>query len=192
MRSRDVDFATSPQQPMTHDGLFDDVRSAPLLASLLVGVSLGLAIGRGATADTPKSSQPPNIVLIVVDTSRVDHFSTYGASRATTPHVDALAQQSVVYLGAHSVAPWTLPSHWSMFTGLLPGEHGAHWGAFSESEHKTIRQMMGRRFTIEDDSRLLPQRLREAGYTTIALSGNGWISSQSGFSAGFGSRSSAC
>ena len=75
---------------------------------------------------------PPNVVLIVLDTTRADHLSYAGWSRETTPHIDALAEESVDYSQARSTAPWTLPAHMSIFTGELPSRHGATWAAFSK------------------------------------------------------------
>jgi arylsulfatase A-like enzyme len=77
----------------------------------------------------PSSYQPvagsPNLLWIVVDTLRADHMSLYGYHRRTTPELDAWAREGITFEMARSAAPWTLPSHVSMFTGLWPFEHGA-------------------------------------------------------------------
>jgi arylsulfatase A-like enzyme len=70
------------------------------------------------------TSGHPDILLIVMDTTRRDHLSVYGYERPTTPGLAALARESQVFDDAWSVAPWTPSSHASMFTGLLPAEHG--------------------------------------------------------------------
>lgn len=64
-------------------------------------------------------------MLITLDTTRADHLGIYGYPRAGTPNLDRFAQQAVVYETAYSTSSWTLPSHASMFTGLLPMQHGA-------------------------------------------------------------------
>ena len=69
--------------------------------------------------------EKPNILLIVLDTTRGDHLSSYGYSRQTTPNLDALANESVVYTRAIANSNSTLPSHSSLFTGKLPYSHGA-------------------------------------------------------------------
>ena len=68
----------------------------------------------------------PNVVLIVMDTLRADHLGCYGYERATSPRVDAFANGATRYTRALSAAPWTVPSHASMFTGVPPLVHGAH------------------------------------------------------------------
>src|SRR5208283_3169929 len=73
-----------------------------------------------AITHTSSKSQPPNIVLIVWDTTRADHFSSYGYSRHTTPNVDQFAQRGVLFENAISPSSWTLPAMASMFTSLLP------------------------------------------------------------------------
>ena len=67
----------------------------------------------------------PNILLIVLDTTRGDHLSSYGYSRRTSPNLDKLANESVIYTRALANSNSTLPSHASLFTGKLPYSHGA-------------------------------------------------------------------
>ena len=67
-----------------------------------------------------------NIILICIDCARADHLSIYGYDRKTTPYIDKLSKESVVYENAISPAGWTLPSHASMFTGTYPSKHGCH------------------------------------------------------------------
>lgn len=66
-----------------------------------------------------------NLVFIVVDAGRRDRFGCYGYARGTTPEIDKLARQSTVFDRMIAPAPWTLPSHASLFTGLYSREHGA-------------------------------------------------------------------
>ncbi|HVB29048.1 MAG TPA: sulfatase, partial [Terriglobia bacterium] len=74
-------------------------------------------------------SQPPNIIFIVLDTVRADHLSSYGYARPTTPNLDRLARQGALFENAIAPTSWTLASHASMFTGLLPHQHGADWAS---------------------------------------------------------------
>jgi choline-sulfatase len=67
---------------------------------------------------------PDNIVLISLDTVRRDHLSTYGYERATTPRLDSLASEGILFMDAFSQATNTAPSHASMLTGLYPQAHG--------------------------------------------------------------------
>lgn len=68
----------------------------------------------------------PNVVLIVMDTLRADHLGCYGYDRDVSPVLDAFAAGATVYDHAYATAPWTVPSHGSLFTGKLPFQHGAH------------------------------------------------------------------
>jgi len=130
-------------------------------------------------------SLPPNIVFIVLDTARADRMSYNGYQRLTTPNIDDFARDGVIYRNAHSVAPWTLPSHMSMFTGLLPGQHGATWRALATPEHMTLSDLLNKSFALADPSQLLPVRLRKLGYSTVGFSSNAWVSRHTGFGEGF-------
>ncbi len=66
----------------------------------------------------------PSILLISIDTLRVDHLSCYGYQRATTTNIDCLAEDGVRFMNAYSAAVWTPPAHASMLTGLYPSRHG--------------------------------------------------------------------
>jgi choline-sulfatase len=88
-----------------------------------------LALLPGCTRDWRVGDEdPPNIVLIVVDTLRADHLGCYGYERATSPNLDILAERATVFERAYSHSPWTMPSIASILTGLEPREHGiAKW-----------------------------------------------------------------
>ena len=78
-----------------------------------------------AVAACDRSAEPPTGVLLVsIDTLRGDHLGFQGYARDTSPHLDSLAQDGVVFDGMTSVCSWTLPSHATMLTGLYPAEHG--------------------------------------------------------------------
>ncbi|HEX9798686.1 MAG TPA: sulfatase [Thermoanaerobaculia bacterium] len=168
-------------------------RRAQLLARRFFGL-LALAAAGGCARPQlepeiarhahPRRAIPPNVVLIVLDTARADRVLA-DASRFTSPYLDRLARDAVVYAGAHAVAPWTLPSHMSMFTGLLPGQHGASWGAFAEPADMDLGEILAQRFSLADPSILLAERLRTLGYSTVAFSSNAWVSRRCGFAAGF-------
>ena len=114
-----------------------NLRRFPVYA--LAALLLMAACGGSDEAARPlvhEESRPANIIFIVLDTTRADHLSLAGWGRDTSPQLDAFARDAVVYTNAHSVAPWTLPAHMSMFTGLLPGEHGATWQAFDVAQQQ--------------------------------------------------------
>jgi arylsulfatase A-like enzyme len=80
---------------------------------------------KNAAANLPTAgSGAPNVLVIVVDTLRADHVSSYGYTRPTTPNLDRLAQQGVRFDHAISPCSWSLPSHVSLVTGLYQYEHG--------------------------------------------------------------------
>jgi arylsulfatase A-like enzyme len=66
----------------------------------------------------------PNLLLIIMDANRYDYLSSYGYPRPTTPNLDRLAGDGVFFERAFASAPWTPPSHASMFTGTYPTRHG--------------------------------------------------------------------
>jgi len=82
---------------------------------------------------TPAAAAPstrPPVILVVMDTARLDHLSVYGYRRDTTPALVAFAAGAEVFDNAVSTSSWTLPAHASLFTGLYPLRHGAdrpHW-----------------------------------------------------------------
>jgi arylsulfatase A-like enzyme len=127
---------------------------------------LGLALAGCAPSER---SGAENIVLIVMDTVRVDHLSAYGYPEPTSPFLERLAADGVRFERAWSTSGWTLPAHASMFTGLLPAEHGA------TQSH----------LELKGSPSLLAERLSEAGYQCAGFSNNPWVSDKTGLAAGF-------
>ena len=72
-------------------------------------------------SDAPAS---PDILIIIIDTLRADHLGCYGYFRDTSPTINALAQESVVFERCMAPVALTLPTHMSIFTGVYPYEHG--------------------------------------------------------------------
>lgn len=157
---------------------------AVALAGLMAGCPENGAPG-GEVHEPAPPGRPPNIIFVVMDTTRADHLSHSGWKHETTPSLDALVRDAVVYRKAHSTAPWTLPAHMSMFSGLLPGRHGATWAAFDSIPPLSLGHILKRRLQVEHPERMLPRRLKEAGYTTVGVSNNPWVSDRTGFGEGF-------
>ena len=88
-------------------------RHQVLLSALLVVLAHGCA----------RESGPPNLVLISLDTTRRDHGSVYDYGRETTPNLERLAEQGVLFSLAYAPAPTTGPSHATLFTSLYPITH---------------------------------------------------------------------
>lgn len=110
-----------------------------------------------------------NVILISLDSLRRDYVGVYNGKKDFTPNIDKLAEDSVVFENAFSHAPWTIPSHVSILSGLNPNSHGAN--TFSDKLPPFVKT--------------LPQILRERGYLTFAFTGGGLLSANFGFSKGF-------
>jgi arylsulfatase A-like enzyme len=110
----------------------------------------------------------PSVVLIVLDCGRADHLSCYGYGRETTPFIDRLAAEGVRFTHMITTAPWTLPAHASLFTGLYSSTHGA------TDEHKRL----------EPGRPTLGEILGSAGYATAGFCANPWVA-ETGLKRGF-------
>lgn len=100
------------------------VLGAPIPGLVLVAL-LARAERQREAALPAAPAGAPNILLLVLDTQRADHLSAYGYERPTTPHLDRLAAEGVLYDLAISGAPTTLPSHATLLTGRRVSEHHA-------------------------------------------------------------------
>ncbi|HEY2772083.1 MAG TPA: sulfatase-like hydrolase/transferase [Solirubrobacteraceae bacterium] len=122
----------------------------------------------------------PNVLLVVLDTARRDVIEPYGAPDGSTPAIAELARRGSALPSAYATASWTLPSHASMFTGLLPS--ALRLGQPPNGTPQAARPALER-----VSHRLLPEVLRRAGYATCGWSTNVWASPLSGFDLGFDS-----
>ena len=120
----------------------------------------------------------PSVLLVVLDTVRADHLSAYGYPHRTSPTLEALAAESMVYTRAIAPGTWTPPSHASLFTGLMPSEHRVgHVGP----------AMGGGIHALRDDVPLLAEALADTGYRTVAYVANyGFLDPVFGLARGFG------
>jgi arylsulfatase A-like enzyme len=147
------------------------------LAGLLLVPMLGIA-GRALAWRDPRlgggrppaaGADPPNVLLIVLDTVRRPNLSLYGYSRPTTPHLIERAAQSIVFDHALSTAPWTLPSHGTLFTGRYPPEWIGDWRIPHRGTEPTLAGV-----------------LRARGYHTAGFVANLlYTTRESGLAAGF-------
>lgn len=83
---------------------------------------------RSAATRPAPSSDRPNVLIITLDTVRVQNLGLYGYARETTPQLEHWSRRGVLFQHAMTTAPWTLPSHASLFTGRWPHEHKADFG----------------------------------------------------------------
>ena len=112
---------------------------------------------------------PANVILISIDTLRADHLGTYGYGRPVSPTIDALAADAAVFENAYASAPWTLPSHVSMLTGLACAGHHVY-DEYARIDPRTVT---------------LAEKMRAAGYETWAITSGGLVSALYGFAKGF-------
>ncbi len=124
-----------------------------------------------AACGTPQPDSARHLLLISIDTLRAAQLGTYGYSRDTSPNLDGFATRGAVFRNAFSPAPWTVPAHMSVFTGLEPVAHGVL--DFPTS---------GR---LGPDYVTLAEMLREQGFRTAAFTGGGFVSPGTGFARGF-------
>lgn len=103
----------------------------------------------------PPPPRAPNVLLIVLDTVRAQSLSLYGHKRRTTPNLERLAGQSVVFQHAIATSPWTLPTHASIFTGRYHHEVSADWLIPLDKTYPTLAEV-----------------LRNHGYTTAGFVAN--------------------
>ena len=147
------------------------------MAVLVVGLGIGSRTvaavrrerGRASVPPAAAGAGAPNVLLIILDTVRRDHLSLYGYQRPTTPNLDRWAAGSAVFDRAVSTAPWTLPSHGSLFTGQLGGTLGGDW-----------------KVPIQGHPMTLATLLRSHGYATGGFVANLlYVSRESGLTDGF-------
>lgn len=100
------------------------VAVAGLLALVCIPSISWLKEHRALSQLPPATPGSPNVLVIVVDTLRADHLSAYGYSRPTSPNIDRLAREGVMFDNAISTCSWTYPSHVSLVTGRYQFEHG--------------------------------------------------------------------
>src|SRR5437870_8434380 len=145
-------------------------KSTPWLAAVFLLTLWAIQGGKWAhekiaVARLPAAPQSaPNVLVIVLDTLRADHLSSYGYSRPTSPEIDRIASQGVLFENAIAPCSWSLPSHASLLTGRAPSEHGMQnvqampwpgWGEKSFSGYHALGEV-----------------LRYRGYSTGAFSEN--------------------
>jgi arylsulfatase A-like enzyme len=144
-------------------------RTTPLVAVLFLLVAAGVQSGlwfnehRMLAELPPAAPDSPNVLVIIVDTLRADHVSAYGYKLPTTPNLDRLAQQGVLFETAISPCSYSLPSHVSLVTGRYQFEHGV--GNVQPLPWFSDKETMGGYATIGEV-------LQRRGYRTAAFSAN--------------------
>ena len=115
------------------------------------------------------SPEKLKIILVSIDTLRADRLGCYGYSRDTSPNLDELAKESVLFRNVYAQSPWTLPSHVSILYSLNSASHQVYYHYQK----------------IDESLPSLASYLRKSNFITYAFTGGGNVSSSYGFSKGF-------
>ncbi len=142
---------------------------------------LALLVSATALACSPR--RPPDLVLLVLCSTRYDHLGFAGYERDTTPFLDSLAERGVRFTNAMSAANWTKPATASLLTGLTPNVHGL-------TEQYRASEIRSQRFAprriLSESVTTLPELLQGANYASIGLSNNPHASDAFNLMQGFG------
>ncbi len=120
--------------------------------------------------DSGAASAGGPIIIVSIDTLRADRLPAWGYDGVETPVINSLVADGIRFDNAWSHVPLTLPSHTSIFTGLLPGEHG-------------VRDNLG--YQLRPDVPTLASRLQQNGYATAGMVSAWVLRGDSGISNGF-------
>jgi arylsulfatase A-like enzyme len=137
-------------------------------AGAIALIAAALAAGLGVYL---RARHRPNVVFIIIDTLRADHVGAYGSTQHLTPHLDAVAAESLAFEKAYATSAWTKSSIASMFTGYFPSRIG----------------VLDRDDAIPDSVDTLAELLRRNGYQTHGVTSNGNAGTTYGFAQGFDS-----
>jgi len=138
------------------------------IAALALGMFAATAIALPIARERAHAPNAKSVLLVVLDTVAARHLASGGYARNTMPQLEALGARGVRFPNAYSAAPWTLPSHASLFTGRAPIAHGAT----QENVALTCSQT-------------LAEILLSRGYRTFAAVGNAVVGPHSRLDRGF-------
>jgi arylsulfatase A-like enzyme len=116
---------------------------------------------------------------LLIDALRADHLSSYGYRRQTTPAIDALARDGVLFRQAIAQSTFTKSSIATLFTGRYPFQHGVYWGSLELASGAVISDV------LPEEEICLAEELRERGYLTAAWVQNSHLRQVMGFGQGF-------
>lgn len=140
-----------------------------LLSGMIFIIVLLATVSLATLRETVSEKDRPNILVFVMDTTRWDRLSTSGYPLPTSPALKALSGEGMLLQNVISTAPWTIPSHASLFTGAYSSFHGVGWG----------------HMILENEFVTLAEILRKHGYQTIGFANNRTLSDLHGMTQGF-------
>ena len=127
-----------------------------------------VALWAAPTLSGARRSDKPNVILYIIDTGGADYMSVYGYNRLTTPFLEQLAAEGVVFEHAYSTSSWTKPSTASFMTSL----------------HASVLGLTGDRDPVPEQALTMAERFHSAGYQTAVLTANPNASTVSGLERG--------
>ena len=122
-----------------------------------------------------------SVVVVTIDTVRWDRMGSYGYFRDTTPQLDRLAKEALLFTACRTPIAQTTPSHTSLFTGVLPYEHGV----MSNHTRRAAKKNEDGRLESSEALRTLAELYRARGMKTGGFVGATPVKSSSGLAAGF-------
>jgi len=120
-----------------------------------------------------------NLILISLDALRWDRTGVAGNPDGLTPNLDAFAEEAVVFTDATSAAPWTLPSHMSVWTGRWPSVHGV------TNKLKLLGSDQMAETALSPGIETYPDHLMRQGFTAAGFTGGAGVQGRYGFGRGF-------
>ncbi|MBI1382510.1 MAG: sulfatase-like hydrolase/transferase [Planctomycetaceae bacterium] len=137
---------------------------------------VAFAQGMGPQPATRAAGEVPHVFVLVLDTVRADHLSVYGYERDTTPRLAQLLSDrpgARLYPFAFSNGTWTVPSHATLFSGLLPSQHRCDFGVSGPGGFELTAP------------RVLAEAFGAGGWATACVFANFWLTKVPGFERGF-------
>ncbi|MCI0416951.1 sulfatase-like hydrolase/transferase [bacterium] len=136
---------------------------------LLTGLLCVLAV-HGCRKESPPPKIKPTVVLISIDTLRADYLKLYSSKGVSTPNLEQIAREGVIFKNVIAQVPYTLPSHSTMLTGIYPAAH-------------RVRDNV--RDALPASIPTLAEVFKKNGYQTSGFAGSMVLSHQTGLSRGF-------
>ena len=149
-------FRRSPEAWLHRARVARNTLAVAFLVAILTVALRSAVAGRRALAALPDPPPgAPNLLLLVLDAARGDVLQSAGYARSVMPFLDSLSESGAHFTNAFATAPWTLPSHGTMFTGEYPGRLNT-----------TLIEPLGRTFPT------ITERLQASGYYTYGVTAN--------------------